>query len=64
MTVTDRDIRDQVLAALDCYASQHDVEGMVRELIERFDLTGEHPRDTLGGIPTEDFWAIAERHQV
>lgn len=64
MTTTDRDIRDQVLAALGEYASWHDVDAIVRELIERFDLTGDHPRDTLRDIPDEDFWTIADRHRA
>lgn len=62
--LNDQDIRDHVLGALNEWATWHDVDAIVRELIERFDLTGDHPRDTLKDIPDADFWAIADRHRA
>lgn len=62
MTTTDRDIRDHVAAALNEYVVEHDVEAIVRELIVKYDLTGDAPADSMEDLP--GFWSIVESHRI
>lgn len=59
--ITSTDVRDHVLLALDGNEG-FDVDGIVRELIETYDLTSDRPADTFDGIESDDFWGIVAKH--
>lgn len=63
MTVTDRDIRDQVQLITDAQEGEYDVEGLTAVLVAQHDLTGDHPAETLDGL--DCFWhhALARRKE-
>lgn len=53
--LTDRDVRRQVLAALDGQDAEYDVESIVRDLIDRHGLAEQYD--------DEDFWSVVAEHE-
>lgn len=63
MTATSTDIRNQVATALDGQ-NGFDLDGIVAELIQTYDLTGDAPADRVASIDEDEFWAIVARHDT
>jgi hypothetical protein len=60
--IVDAFIRAKIREALAERASDIDLVGLARELINRFDLVGIGPTATLEDIPAEVFWEAVERY--
>lgn len=56
MTITDRDMLDQVQQATDASEGDYDNDAIVRELIQTYG------RVDTGTIEHDEFWAIVLRH--
>lgn len=56
MTITSRDVTDQVKIATDASDGEYDVSAITAEIIERY---GAVDVDT---IDSDEFWAIVGRH--
>lgn len=57
-TFTDRDMRDQLMRALDGDARDFDVPRLLDDLIERFGVCD------IDDIPSESFWRVVAAHDV
>lgn len=64
MTTTDRDIRHQVIETLAGDDAAFDVAAIVDELKETYAMTGDRPAVTVASIPSDEYWAIVERHEA
>jgi hypothetical protein len=53
---TDQDIHQQVTASLADYASDHDVAGIVRDIISTYGLVD------IDNIVASQYWDIVQRH--
>ena len=58
MTITDRDIATQVTESLTDHADSHDVDGIVRDIIDRYG------RVNIDTIDHDDYWTLVETHAV
>lgn len=55
-TIDAADIREVVEHSLTDFADEHDVDGIVREIIDTYGLVD------LETIPHDAYWAIVQRH--
>ena len=46
------------------FSNDYDVDGIVRELINAYDLTGPAAQMTVDNVPLAEFWSIVERFDV
>jgi hypothetical protein len=60
MTITDRDVEQQVRDAVqvDIYASRADIDvsGVAAAIIERYGLVD------IDDVPSDEFWGLVEQH--
>jgi hypothetical protein len=54
--ITDRDIAVAVTAALGEHAADHDIDGIVRDIIDRYG------RVDVETIDHDEFWSLVEKH--
>lgn len=57
MTITDRDMRDEVTRSLTDYVGDHDVEAIVAELKTRYGLV------RIDAIPYDAYWETVRKHR-
>lgn len=56
MTITDRDIRDQVQQATEASEGSYDADAIVREIVQRYGLV------SIDTIDHDEFWAIVGQY--
>lgn len=63
MTITDRDMREQVADSLGPFADDHDIEAIVDEIKGKYGLMN---LNTIGArgvkLGVDEYWAIVEKH--
>lgn len=64
MTVSSHQIRDELYHLLNEQEGTYDVQAITNELIEKHDLTGNHPTATLDSIDDDEFWDVVFRHAL
>ena len=56
MTVTARDIKDQLIQTLDAYVDDFHIDDLTQYLVMTYDLTGDNPTQNIGSIDPDVYW--------
>lgn len=59
-----QDIYREVVLSVSQDGNAYDAEGITKEIIQQFDLIGEHPQDTFDSIDEDTYWSIVEKHEI
>lgn len=70
MTITDRDMKDQIRTALTSHADEYDIDGIFAEIHAKWGLVDLSPAPVTSGDwnaehpgpSVDEFWAIVARH--